>query len=106
MTHPNDIPHEVRHLRLLAAALDLQHLTSLAANVVPIPSRDRVIAIARWPRCLVLQRRRTDLGFVTWRVGHIKNRRGQAHQGVTIGVTLQIDIAKPQHPCGSPKIVR
>lgn len=32
-------------LRLLAAALELQHLTSLAANVVPIPGGERVIAI-------------------------------------------------------------
>jgi hypothetical protein len=41
----NDIPHEVRRLRLLAAALELQHYTRTEANVLPIPGGDRVIAI-------------------------------------------------------------
>lgn len=41
-THPLQ---EAATLRLLAAALELQHLTSLAANVVPIPGGERVIAI-------------------------------------------------------------
>lgn len=40
-----DILHEAKRLRLLAAALELQHHTSTAANVVPIPGGDRVIAI-------------------------------------------------------------
>lgn len=40
-----DIHHEAKRLRLLAAALELQHYTSTAANVVPIPGGDRVIAI-------------------------------------------------------------
>lgn len=41
----SDIPHEVRRLRLLAAALDLQHYTSTESNIVHIPGGDRVIAI-------------------------------------------------------------
>lgn len=40
-----DIPHEVRRLRLLAAALELQHFTRTESNVLPIPGGDRVIAI-------------------------------------------------------------
>lgn len=40
-----DILREVTRLRLLAAALELQHLTGTAANVVPIPGGDRVIVI-------------------------------------------------------------
>jgi hypothetical protein len=40
-----DILHEAKRLRLLAAALELQHYTSTAANVVPIPGGDQVIAI-------------------------------------------------------------
>jgi hypothetical protein len=39
------ILHEAKRLRLLAAALELQHYTSTAANVVPIPGGDQVIAI-------------------------------------------------------------
>lgn len=40
-----DILHEAKRLRLLAAAIELQHFTSTAANVVPIPGGERVIAI-------------------------------------------------------------
>jgi hypothetical protein len=40
-----DILHEAKRLRLLAAALELQHYTSTAANMVPIPGGDQVIAI-------------------------------------------------------------
>jgi hypothetical protein len=40
-----NILHEAKRLRLLAAALELQHYTSTAANVVPIPGGDQVIAI-------------------------------------------------------------
>jgi hypothetical protein len=40
-----DILHEAKRLRLLAAALELQHYTDTAANVVPIPGGDRLIAI-------------------------------------------------------------
>ncbi len=45
MNQSTDILHEAKRLRLLAAALELQHYTSTAANVVPIPGGDRVIAI-------------------------------------------------------------
>jgi hypothetical protein len=45
MTYPNDIMHEAKRLRLLAAVLELQHYTRTEANVVPIPGGDRVIAI-------------------------------------------------------------
>jgi hypothetical protein len=45
MTEEFDILHEAKKLRLLAAALELQHYTSTAANIVPIPGGDRVIAI-------------------------------------------------------------
>jgi len=45
MEENTDIQHEVRRLRLLAAVLDLQHYTRAAANIVPIPGGDRVIAI-------------------------------------------------------------
>ena len=40
-----DILHEAKRLRLLAAALELQHYTSTAANVVRIPGGNRMIAI-------------------------------------------------------------
>lgn len=40
-----DILHEAKRLRLLAAALELQHYTSTAANVVKIPGGDQVIAV-------------------------------------------------------------
>lgn len=40
-----DILREAKRLRLLAAALELQHFTSAASNIVPIPGGDRVIAI-------------------------------------------------------------
>jgi hypothetical protein len=56
-----DILHEAKRLRLLAAALELQHYTSTASNVVPIPGGDQVIVIgtpaqvrellARCPHC-------------------------------------------------------
>lgn len=45
MDQPNDLLHEAKKLRLLAAVLELQYLTSTAANVVPIPGAERVIAI-------------------------------------------------------------
>lgn len=45
MSNTTDILHEAKRLRLLAAALELQHYTSTAANVVPIPGGERVIAI-------------------------------------------------------------
>jgi hypothetical protein len=45
MSQKTDILHEAKRLRLLAAALELQHYTSTAANVVPISGGDRVIAI-------------------------------------------------------------
>lgn len=45
MNQNTDLLHEARRLRLLAAALELQHFTSTAANIVPIPGTDRVIAI-------------------------------------------------------------
>lgn len=45
MSTNTDILHEAKRLRLLAAALELQHYTSTAANVVPIPGGERVIAI-------------------------------------------------------------
>jgi hypothetical protein len=45
MNETNDIPHEAKRLRLLAAALDLKHYTSTASNVVPIPGGDQVIVI-------------------------------------------------------------
>jgi hypothetical protein len=40
-----DLLHEARRLRLLAAALELQHFTSTDSNIVPIPGTARVIAI-------------------------------------------------------------
>jgi hypothetical protein len=40
-----DILHEAKRLRLLAAALELQHYTSTAANLVRIPDGDRVIVV-------------------------------------------------------------
>lgn len=48
MDQANDNTHPLQQaatLRLLAAALELQHLTSAAANVVPIPGGERLIAI-------------------------------------------------------------
>jgi hypothetical protein len=45
MDQNTDILHEAKRLRLLAAALELQHYTSTAANVVEIPGTGRVIAI-------------------------------------------------------------
>jgi hypothetical protein len=45
MSENNEILHEARRLRPLAAVLDLQHYTSTESNVVPIPRGDRVIAI-------------------------------------------------------------
>jgi len=45
MDKNTDILHEAKRLRLLAAALELQHYTSTAANLVPIPGGERVIAI-------------------------------------------------------------
>lgn len=45
MNQNTDILHEARKLRLLAAALELQHFASTATNIVPIPGTDRVIAI-------------------------------------------------------------
>jgi hypothetical protein len=45
MEKNTDILHEAKRLRLLAAALELQHYTSTAANVVPIPGGDHVIVI-------------------------------------------------------------
>lgn len=45
MDRNTDIALEVRRLRLLAAALELQHFTSTASNIIPIPGGDRVIAI-------------------------------------------------------------
>jgi hypothetical protein len=45
MDKNTDILHEAKRLRVLAAALELQHYTSTAANVVPIPGGDQVIAI-------------------------------------------------------------
>jgi hypothetical protein len=44
-TEAGGILHEAKRLRLLAAALELQHFTSTESNVVPIPGGDRVIAI-------------------------------------------------------------
>jgi hypothetical protein len=45
MANDTDILHEAKRLRLLAAALELQHYTSTAANVEPIPGGDRVIVV-------------------------------------------------------------
>lgn len=45
MDKNTDILHEAKRLRLLAAVLELQHYTSTASNIVPIPGGDRVIAI-------------------------------------------------------------
>lgn len=45
MDQPTHPMQEAATLRLLAAALELQHLTGLAANMVPIPGGRRVIAI-------------------------------------------------------------
>lgn len=45
MNQNTDILHEAKKHRLLAAALELQHFTSGAANIVPIPGGDRLIAI-------------------------------------------------------------
>jgi hypothetical protein len=45
MNQNTDILHEARKLRLLAAALELQHFTRGAANIVPVTGTDRVIAI-------------------------------------------------------------
>lgn len=45
MDKNTDILHEAKRLRLLAAALELQHYTSTESNIVPIPGGDRVIAI-------------------------------------------------------------
>lgn len=45
MDKNTDILHEAKRLRLLAAALELQHYTSTAANVVEIPGTGRVIVI-------------------------------------------------------------
>lgn len=45
MDENTDILHEAKRLRLLAAALELQHFTSTATNIVPIPGGDCVIAI-------------------------------------------------------------
>jgi hypothetical protein len=45
MDKNTDIPHEAKRLRLLAAALELQHYTGTAANVVPIPGGDQVVVI-------------------------------------------------------------
>lgn len=55
-----DILHEAKRLRLLAAALELQHLTGTAANVVPIPGGERVIAIGT-PAEVARQLATTDL---------------------------------------------
>jgi hypothetical protein len=41
---PTDIKHEAKRLRLIAAALELQHYTSTESNIVQIPD-GRVIAI-------------------------------------------------------------
>jgi hypothetical protein len=45
MDKNTDILHEAKRLRLLAAALELQHLTGTASNVVPIPNTGRSIVI-------------------------------------------------------------
>lgn len=45
MNKNTDILHEAKRLRLLAAALELQHYTSTAVNVVPIPGGGQVIVI-------------------------------------------------------------
>lgn len=45
MNQNTEILHEAKRLRLLAAALELQHYTSTESNIVPIPGGDRVIAI-------------------------------------------------------------
>lgn len=45
MTQVNSTSFTFESLRLLGAALTLQHVTSTAANIVPIPGTDRVIAI-------------------------------------------------------------
>jgi hypothetical protein len=45
MNKNTDILHEAKRLRLLAAALELQHYTSTAANLVRIPGGDRVIVV-------------------------------------------------------------
>lgn len=45
MTQQTNILHEAKRLRLLAAALELQHFTRTEANLLPIPGGDRVIAI-------------------------------------------------------------
>lgn len=43
----SDTQHEAKRLRLIAAVLDLQHSTSMAANIVPISGTNRVIAIGK-----------------------------------------------------------
>jgi hypothetical protein len=45
MNESTDILHEAKRLRLLAAALELQHYTRPAANLVEIPGTEQVIAI-------------------------------------------------------------
>lgn len=45
MSETTDILREAKRLRLLTAALKLQHYTSTEANVVPIPGTDGIIAI-------------------------------------------------------------
>ena len=45
MEKGTDILHEAKRLRLLAAALELQHHTSTASNIVPIPDTTRSIII-------------------------------------------------------------
>lgn len=45
MNQNTDILHEAKRLRLLAAALELQHYTSTAANLVRIPGGERVIVV-------------------------------------------------------------
>jgi len=45
MDKPDDLLHEAKKLRLLAAALELQHYTSAAANLMPVPGGDRVIVV-------------------------------------------------------------
>lgn len=55
MDQSNHPLQEVSRLRLLAAALELQHLTGTAANLVPIPGGDRVIAIGAPAQVSALQ---------------------------------------------------
>lgn len=45
MDRNTHIMQEVTRLRLLADALELQHLTGTATNIVPIPNTDCVIVI-------------------------------------------------------------